>query len=68
MQPTLIALTFNFSHKGGASLGDLHTLGNRFGRNSYYGCPILKSTMTTLDSQGDVWDDDGTQVPIQTHD
>ena len=60
--------TFNFSHKGQASLGDLHTKGNRFGRNSFYGCPILKSTKTTLDSQADVWDDDGTPVPIQTHD
>jgi hypothetical protein len=60
--------TFNFSHKGQASLGNLHTKGNRFGRNSFYGCPILKSTQTTLDSQADVWDDDGTAVPIQTHD
>ncbi len=60
--------TFNFSHKGQASLGDLHTKGNRFGRNSFYNCPILKSTKTTLDSQADVWDDDGTPVPIQTHD
>jgi hypothetical protein len=60
--------TYNFSHKGQASLGDLHTLDNRFGRNSFYNCPILKSTQTTLDSQGDVWDDDGTPVPIQTHD
>jgi hypothetical protein len=60
--------TYNFSHKGQSSLGDLHTKGNRFGRNSFYNCPILKSTQTTLDSQGDVWDDDGTPVPIQTHD
>jgi hypothetical protein len=60
--------TYNFSHKGQASLGDLHTKANRFGRNSFYNCPILKSTQTTLDSQGDVWDDDGTPVPIQTHD
>jgi hypothetical protein len=60
--------TYNFSHKGQTSLGDLHTQGNRFGRNSFYNCPILKSTKTTLDSQGDVWDDDGTPVPIQTHD
>jgi hypothetical protein len=60
--------TYNFSHKGQASLGDLHTKGNRFGRNSFYDCPILKSTQTTLDSQDDVWDDDGTPVPIQTHD
>ena len=60
--------TYNFSHKGQASLGDLHTKGNRFGRNSFYNCPILKSTQTTLDSQDDVWEDDGTPVPIQTHD
>jgi hypothetical protein len=60
--------TFNFSHKGQASLGDLHTSNNRFGRSSFFDCPILKSTKTTLDSQLDVWDDDGKPVPIQTHD
>ncbi|HMF43489.1 MAG TPA: hypothetical protein VKQ32_22605, partial [Polyangia bacterium] len=60
--------TFNISHKGAASLTDVHAIGNRFGRNSFYGCPILKSTQTTLDSSGNVWDDDGTPVPIQTHD
>jgi len=60
--------TFNISHKGAASLTDVHAIGNRFGRNSFYACPILKSTQTTLDSSGNVWDDDGTPVPIQTHD
>jgi hypothetical protein len=60
--------TFNISHKGAASLTDVHAIGNRFGRNSFYGCPILKSTQTTLDASGNVWDDDGTPVPIQTHD
>jgi hypothetical protein len=60
--------TFNISHKGAASLTDVHAIGNRFGRNSYFNCPILKSTQTTLDSSGNVWDDDGTPVPIQTHD
>ncbi len=59
--------TFNFSHKGGAGLS-LATVGNRFGRSSFFDCPILKSTQTTLSSTGDVWDDDGTPVPIQTHD
>jgi hypothetical protein len=60
--------TFNISHNGAASLTDVFTTGNRFGRNSFYDCPILKSTKTTLVSTGDVWDDDGTTVPIQTHD
>jgi len=40
----------------------------RFGRNSFFDCPILKSTKTTQTSSGDVWDDDGTPVPVQTHD
>jgi hypothetical protein len=60
--------TFNLSHKGAASLKDVFTTDNRFGRNSFYDCPILKSTQTTLVSTRDVWDDDGTPVPIQTHD
>jgi hypothetical protein len=60
--------TFNISHNGAASLTDVFTTGNRFGRNSFYDCPILKSTKTTLTSSGDVWDDDDMQVPIQTHD
>ncbi|HEY4244887.1 MAG TPA: hypothetical protein VGM88_33965 [Kofleriaceae bacterium] len=59
--------TFNFSHKGGDSLA-VTTRDNRFGRNSFFDCPILESTQTTLDHMGDVWDDDGTPVPIQTHD
>jgi hypothetical protein len=41
---------------------------NRFGRHSFFDCPILESTRTTLVSSGDVWDDDGTRVPVQTHD
>jgi hypothetical protein len=60
--------TFNFSHKGAAALDGIFTVDNRFGRSSFFNCPILKSTMTTLVSSGDVWDDDGTKVPIQTHD
>ncbi len=59
--------TFNFAHKVAASL-TVNTSNNRFGRNSFYDCPILKSTQTTLVSSGDVWDDDGTPVPVQTHD
>jgi len=60
--------TFNIAHKGAASLTGVFSTGNRFGRNSFFDCPILKSTQTTLVSTGDVWDDDGTPVPIQTHD
>ena len=59
--------TFNLSHNGGVSLA-VTTRGNRFGRNSSFGCPILKSTKTTLDSAGDVYDDTGAAVPVQTHD
>jgi hypothetical protein len=59
--------TFNFAHKVADAL-TVNTSGNRFGRNSFYDCPILKSTQTTLISTGDVWDDDGTPVPVQTHD
>ncbi len=60
--------TFNISHNGGNSLSDVYTTGNRFGRNSYFDCPILKSTKTTLVSTDDVWDDSDMEVPIQTHD
>jgi hypothetical protein len=59
--------TFNLSHKGGATLA-VTTANNRFGRNSFYDCPILKSTQTILTSSGDIWDDDQTPVPVQTHD
>jgi hypothetical protein len=58
--------TYNFSHKGGNSLV-VTTSNNRFGRNSFFDCPILRSLSTTLNSSNDVWDDDGTPVPIQAH-
>jgi hypothetical protein len=60
--------TFNISHKGAATLTGVTVTNNRFGRNSFYNCPILKSTQTTLVMSGNVWDDDGTSVPVQTHD
>jgi hypothetical protein len=59
--------SFNFSHNGGSSLA-VSANNNRFGRNSFYDCPILKSTKTTLDAQANVWDDTGAAVPVQTHD
>ena len=59
--------TFNFAHKVADAL-TVNTANNRFGRSSFFDCPILKSTRTTLVSAGDIWDDDGTPVPVQTHD
>ena len=58
--------TFNFSHNGGSSL-TVNTRNNRFGRSSYFNCPILRSLSTTLNSTGDVWDDTGMPVPVQAH-
>jgi hypothetical protein len=60
--------TFNIAHKVEASLTDVHVIDNRFGRNSFYGCPILISTQTTLDQHGNVYDDNNATVPIQQHD
>jgi len=60
--------TFNISHKVATSLTDVHLINNRFGRNSFYDCPILESTQTTLELSGNVWDDTGMTVPVQTHD
>jgi hypothetical protein len=60
--------TFNISHKGAATLTGVTIRNNRFGRNSFYGCPILKSTQTTATLSGNVYDNDGTPVPVQTHD
>ena len=59
--------SFNFSHKGQPSLA-VTANDNRFGRNSFFNCPILHSIETTLTAAGNVWDDDGTPVPIQMHD
>jgi hypothetical protein len=61
------ACTFNLAHKVADAL-TVSTSGSRFGRHSFFDCPILKSTKTTLVSSGDVWDDDGSKVPVQTHD
>jgi hypothetical protein len=60
--------TFNISHKGAASLTGVYVTNNRFGRNSFYGCPILRSLETTLVATNNVYDDDGSAVPIQAHD
>ncbi len=60
--------TFNIAHKVKASL-TVTVQNNRFGRNTgFANCPILKSTQTTLVGAGNVWDDNGMIVPVQSHD
>lgn len=58
---------FNIAQKGGSSLAVTAT-GNRFGRNSFYDCPILIGTKVTLTQSGNVWDDNNQTVPVQQHD
>ncbi len=63
--------TLNFSHNGGPTpMTGIYVVNNRFGRHSYYNCPILVSTQTTLSqNSGNVWDDTGQPVPPpQRHD
>jgi hypothetical protein len=57
--------TLNLSHSGGPTpMTDIYVIGNRFGRHSYYDCPILVSTQTILSANsGNVWDDTGKPIP-----
>jgi hypothetical protein len=61
--------TLNFNHVN-APLSGLYVTGNRFGRHSFYQCPILLSAQSTLNrNSGNVWDDTGTPIPPpQRHD
>ena len=61
--------TLNFDHVN-APLTGLSVVGNRFGRHSFFRCPILLSTQTTLtENSGNVWDDTGEPIPPpQRHD
>ena len=61
--------TLNFAHHDG-SLTGLYVVGNRFGRHSYFNCPILLSTQSFLaQNSGNVWVDTGTPIPApQRHD
>ncbi|WP_432835849.1 hypothetical protein [Dactylosporangium sp. CA-092794] len=61
--------TLNFSHVN-APLGGIAVVNNRFGRHSFYNCPILLSTQTTLSANsGNVWVDTGKPIPApQRHD
>jgi len=63
--------TLNFAHKGGPTpMTGIFVVGNRFGRDSYFNCPILISTQTVLSQlSGNVWDDTGKPIPRpQQHD
>jgi hypothetical protein len=61
--------TLNFADHGPALTG-IRVTNNRFGRHSFYQCPILISTNTTLaQNSGNVWDDTGAAIPRpQQHD
>lgn len=61
----------NFNHKVlGGPLTGIYLLNNRFGRHSFYQCPILLSTQTELaQNSGNVWHDTGQSIPPpQVHD
>jgi len=62
--------TLNFAHRNNQPLTGIYVVGNRFGRHSFYSCPILISTKTTLSQNGgNVWDDTGKPIPKpQQHD
>ncbi|GAA1313740.1 hypothetical protein Psi02_64960 [Planotetraspora silvatica] len=63
--------TLNFSHKdAGTSISGIRVVGNRFGRHSFYQCPILLSTKSFLSqNSGNVWKDTGEAIPApQRHD
>ncbi|HEX6872521.1 MAG TPA: hypothetical protein VF163_15600 [Micromonosporaceae bacterium] len=63
--------TLNFAHKGGPTpMTGIYVIGNRFGRDSKFNCPILVSTQTMLtEVSGNTWEDTGTPIPRpQRHD
>ena len=55
--------TLNFDHVN-APLTGIYVTNNRFGRHSFFDCPILISTQTVLTvNSGNVWDDTGMPIP-----
>ncbi len=62
--------SLNFAHQGSTTLTGIRVVNNRFGRKSFYNCPILISTKTVLaQNSGNVWDDTGKPIPVpQQHD
>ena len=61
--------TLNFNGQG-HTLPNVAVTNNRFGRHSFYQCPILLSTTVSLaKNTGNVWVDTGTAIPSpQQHD
>ncbi|MGH3864446.1 hypothetical protein [Actinokineospora sp.] len=57
--------TLNFNHKPlNGPLTGLYIRDNRFGRNSFFKCPILLSTQSKLSQNtGNVWHDTGQPIP-----
>jgi len=64
------ACTINIDAKPTGTLTGDRIRNNRFGRHSYYQCPILLSLQVVLaENSGNVWDDTGTPIPPpQVHD
>lgn len=60
--------TVNIAHKVMSALSGVTLQNNRFGRNSYWNCPILLSTKATVGLANNVWEDNGQAVPVQVHD
>ncbi|GIG02704.1 hypothetical protein [Catellatospora citrea] len=56
--------TLNFHPGNSSRLTSLYVVGNRFGRHSYYRCPILLSTQSSLaENSGNVWVDTNQPIP-----
>lgn len=54
----------NVNQMAGGPTGGLAIVGNRFGRNSAFKCPILLSTNSKLsENSGNVWADTGQPIP-----
>lgn len=62
--------TLNFAHVNNEPLSGIAVVDNRFGRHSFFSCPILLSTLTTLNvNSGNVWADTLQPIPApQRHD
>jgi hypothetical protein len=61
--------TLNLASKGRPSMSGLTIEGNRFGRgSSARGCAIIASLATSFQGGGNVYDDDGSPVPVQRRD
>ncbi len=56
----------NLANKGLPRMSGLSVVGNRFGRGMRFrGCAILGSRGTSFTADGNIWDDDGSPVPVR---